>query len=51
MPTVGTKKFAYTKAGQNAAKKYAKKLGRKVTGVKKGRKKPKLRKGAMKSGY
>jgi hypothetical protein len=28
MPTVGKKKFAYTKAGKKAAKKYAKKVGK-----------------------
>jgi len=28
MPKVGKKKFAYTKAGKKAAKKYAKKVGR-----------------------
>jgi len=31
MPKVGTKKFAYTKAGKSAAKKYAKKTGKKIT--------------------
>ena len=30
MPTVGKKKFSYTKAGKKAAKKYAKKSGKKV---------------------
>jgi hypothetical protein len=29
MPTVGKKKFAYTKAGKSAAKKYAKKINKK----------------------
>ena len=28
MPTVGKKKFPYTKAGKKAAKKYAKKAGK-----------------------
>jgi len=28
MPKVGKKKFAYTKAGKKAAKKYAKKVGK-----------------------
>ena len=28
MPTVGKKKFAYTKAGKKAAKKYAKKVSK-----------------------
>jgi hypothetical protein len=28
MPTVGKKKFPYTKAGKKAAKKYAKKVGK-----------------------
>lgn len=31
MPTVGTKKFAYTKSGEKAAKKYAKQTGKKLT--------------------
>jgi len=31
MPTVGKKKFSYTKAGKKAAKSYAKKTGKKVT--------------------
>lgn len=35
MPKVGTKKFAYTKKGTAAAKKHAKKTGRKVKTVKK----------------
>lgn len=30
MPTVGGKKFAYTKKGKAAAKKYAKKTGKKM---------------------
>ena len=30
MPKVGKKKFAYTKKGKAAAKKYAKKTGKKV---------------------
>jgi len=30
MPKVGTKKFAYTKAGMKKAKQYAKKSGKKV---------------------
>ena len=30
MPKVGKKKFAYTKKGKTAAKKYAKKTGKKV---------------------
>jgi hypothetical protein len=30
MPKVGKKKFAYTKKGKEAAKKYAKKTGKKV---------------------
>ena len=30
MPTVGKKKFAYTKAGKKKAKAYAKKTGRKI---------------------
>ncbi len=30
MPTVGKKKFAYTKKGKAAAKKYAKSKGKKV---------------------
>jgi len=28
MPTVGKKKFPYTKSGKKAAKKYAKKVGK-----------------------
>jgi hypothetical protein len=39
MPKVGKKKFDYTKAGQTAASKYAKKTGQKVAMAKK--KKPK----------
>ena len=35
MPTVGKKKFGYTKAGKKAAKSYAKKTGKKVTSSKK----------------
>ena len=31
MPKVGTKKFGYTKAGKAAAKKYAKRTGKKIT--------------------
>ena len=30
MPTVGNKKFSYTKKGKAAAKKHAKKTGKKV---------------------
>ena len=30
MPKVGTKKFAYTEKGKKAAKKYAKKTGKKL---------------------
>jgi len=30
MPKVGKKKFSYTKKGKKAAKKYAKKTGRRV---------------------
>jgi hypothetical protein len=30
MPTVGNKKFSYTKKGKEAAKKHAKKTGKKV---------------------
>ena len=32
MPKVGKKKFSYTKKGKAAAKKYAKKKGKKVYG-------------------
>jgi len=35
MPKVGTKKFAYTSKGKSAAKKYAKKTGKKVSVYKK----------------
>ena len=35
MPTVGKKKFAYTPKGKAAAKKYAAKVGKKVSAVKK----------------
>ena len=31
MPKVGGKKFSYTKAGKAAAKKYAKRTGKKMT--------------------
>ena len=31
MPTVGKKKFPYTKTGKVAAKKYAKNTGKKIT--------------------
>ena len=31
MPKVGKKKFSYTKKGKQAAKKYAKKTGKKVS--------------------
>ena len=31
MPTVGKKEFPYTEKGKKAAKKYAKKTGRKVS--------------------
>jgi len=31
MPKVGKKKFPYTKKGKQAAKKYAKKTGRKIS--------------------
>jgi hypothetical protein len=34
MPKVGQKKFAYTAKGKSAAKKYAKKTGKKVKKVK-----------------
>lgn len=30
MPRVGTKRFGYTKAGKAAAKKYAKKTGKRI---------------------
>ena len=35
MPKVNGKRFAYSKAGKKAAKSYAKKTGKKVTGSKK----------------
>ena len=35
MPTVGPKKFKYTKKGKKAASDYAKKTGKKVTRKKK----------------
>ena len=35
MPKVGKKKFAYTAKGKTAAKKYAKKIGKKVKTKKK----------------
>tara|TARA_R110000824_G_scaffold10036_1_gene44466 strand:- start:15514 stop:15639 length:126 start_codon:yes stop_codon:yes gene_type:complete len=35
MPKVGGKKFSYGTAGKKAAKKYAKKTGKKVTTLKK----------------
>ena len=35
MPKVGNKSFAYTKAGKEAAKSYAKKTKKKVTSSKK----------------
>ena len=34
MATVGKKKFPYTKTGMKAAKKYAKKTGKKMTSAK-----------------
>jgi len=34
MPKVGAKKFAYTKAGKSAAKKYAKQTGKRMTKTK-----------------
>tara|TARA_R100001594_G_scaffold81995_1_gene116459 strand:+ start:486 stop:605 length:120 start_codon:yes stop_codon:yes gene_type:complete len=34
MPKVGSKKFAYTKAGKTAAKKYAKRTGKRLTKTK-----------------
>lgn len=37
MPSVGGRKFAYTGAGRAAAKRYAKKTGKKVTKDKKKR--------------
>tara|TARA_Y100000296_G_C5114872_1_gene227170 strand:+ start:329 stop:442 length:114 start_codon:yes stop_codon:yes gene_type:complete len=36
MPTVGKKKFAYSKKGKAAAKAYAKKKGKKVAKKKRG---------------
>ena len=33
MPKVGKKKFSYTKKGKKAAKRYAKKTGKKMKGV------------------
>jgi hypothetical protein len=39
MPGVGKMKFSYTPKGMKAAKKAAKKMGKKVTYGKKGRKK------------
>lgn len=35
MPKVGTKKFAYTRKGEAAAKRYAKKSGKKMVRTKK----------------
>lgn len=35
MPKVGTKKFSYSKAGKAAAKKYAKKTGKRIVKSKK----------------
>lgn len=35
MPSVGKKKFPYTEAGKKAAKKYANKVGKRVTWGKK----------------
>tara|TARA_R100001082_G_scaffold105303_1_gene77291 strand:- start:130 stop:243 length:114 start_codon:yes stop_codon:yes gene_type:complete len=35
MPKVGKKKFSYTKKGKQAAKKYAKKVGKKVKSTRK----------------
>ena len=35
MPKVGGRKFAYTSAGKAAAKRYASKTGKKMTGNKK----------------
>jgi len=37
MPRVGKKKFAYTAKGKAAAKKYAKKMGNRVSKKKKGK--------------
>jgi len=39
MPKVGKKKFPYTKTGKAAAKKHAKKTGKKVAKAKTGKKK------------
>ena len=36
MPKVGKKKFSYTKKGKKAAKRYAKKTGKKVRKMKRG---------------
>ena len=36
MPKVGKKKFSYTKKGKKAAKRYAKKTGKKVRSMKRG---------------
>jgi len=41
MPKVGGKKFSYSKAGKAAAKKYAKRTGKKITKGKKTRKRSK----------
>ena len=38
MPKVGKKKFSYTAQGKEAAKKYAKKTGKKVSKAKKAKK-------------
>jgi hypothetical protein len=38
MPKVGKKKFSYTAKGKAAAKKYAKKAGKKVSKAKKAKK-------------
>jgi hypothetical protein len=35
MPKVGKKEFKYTKSGKKAAKRYAKKTGKKITRAKK----------------
>ena len=35
MPKVGTKKFSYSKSGKAAAKKYAKRTGKKIVKKKK----------------
>ena len=39
MPKVGAKKFSYSKAGKAAAKKYAKRTGKKIVKSKKSNKK------------